>query len=120
MAAVPPSEKDVRAKGQNPPVGGWEMPERSFTSLVSFAAVCPRPLFLGKRNGDEYTAQWERRARVWTHPGERALEVQMLDSVGIRRQCSLMTNTQALDRVRASPADGQLLTLCIKQVASLL
>lgn len=96
--------------------------ESSFPSLVSFAAARPWPLFLlGKRNGDKYTAKWERWARVWIHPGERAFEVQILDWVGIGRQCSLMANAQALelDRLRAGPADGQLLTIRIKQVAPL-
>ena len=120
---LPPSEKEVvRANGQNMPLGGWEMLGK-FRHLSGLLSCCmSSALFLlGKRNGDKYTAKWERWARVWTHPGERALEVQILGWVGVGRQCSLTANTQALelDRVRASPADGQLLTICIEQVASL-
>lgn len=109
----------MRAKRQNPPVGGWEMPG-AFLHLSGLLCCCMSSASVsGKKEWRQVYSTVAKTGKGLDSPRRKALEVQMLDSVGIGRQCSLMTNAQALDRVRASPADGQVLTLCIKQVASL-
>lgn len=105
-------------------LGGWGDAGKVPSPLWSPLLLRVLGLFLlGKRNGDKYTAKWKdgqgfgltQRRKGFGSPNPWL-------EVGIGRQCSLMANAQALelDRLRASPADdGQLLTICIEQVASL-
>lgn len=119
LVAATQWERDVRGKGQNLPVGGWETPGK-FLHLPGLLCCCMSSASVsGKKEWRWVYSKMGKMGKGLDSPGERALEVQMLDSVGIGRQCSLTTDTQALDRVCASPADGQLLTICTKQVTSL-